>query len=114
VILNFHGYPSAIRQLLFGRPNVERFHINGYREEGTTTTPFDMQVRNETDRYHLVMQAIRLVAGSTRNQHRAEQMEKLLCHYRTVLEEHRQFIQQYGKDPDDIVQWQWNDALCPA
>jgi xylulose-5-phosphate/fructose-6-phosphate phosphoketolase len=114
VIINFHGYPSAIRQLLFGRPNVERFHINGYREEGTTTTPFDMQVRNGTDRYHLVMQAIRLAAHSAHNQRVAAQMHKFLCHYRNVLEEHRQFIERHGKDPDDITQWQWqcNDALC--
>ncbi len=46
VIINFHGYPSVVKQLLFGRPNIGRFHINGYREEGTTTTPFDMHVRN--------------------------------------------------------------------
>ncbi len=114
VIINFHGYPSAIRQLLFGRPNVERFHINGYREEGTTTTPFDMQVRNRTDRYHLIMQAIRLAANSAHNQRIAVQMNKLLCHYRAVLEEQREFILQHGKDSDKITQWQWNDASCRA
>ncbi len=112
VIINFHGYPSAIRQLIFGRPNVERFHINGYREEGTTTTPFDMQVRNRTDRYHLIMQAIRLAANSAHNQRVAVQMNTLLCHYREILENHREFIQLYGKDPDEITQWQWSDALC--
>jgi xylulose-5-phosphate/fructose-6-phosphate phosphoketolase len=112
VIVNFHGYPSAIRQLLFGRANVERFHINGYREEGTTTTPFDMQVRNRTDRYHLIMQAIRLAANSAHNQRIAVQMNTLLCHYRSILENHREFILQHGKDPDEITQWQWSDALC--
>jgi xylulose-5-phosphate/fructose-6-phosphate phosphoketolase len=112
VIINFHGYPSAIRQLLFGRPNVGRFHINGYREEGTTTTPFDMQVRNGTDRYHLVMQAIRLVAHSGHNQRVAAQMHKYLCRYHRILEEHRMFIERHGKDPDEITQWQWNGALC--
>jgi xylulose-5-phosphate/fructose-6-phosphate phosphoketolase len=112
VIINFHGYPSAIRQLLFGRPNVERFHINGYREEGTTTTAFDMQVRNRTDRYHLIMQAIRLAANSAHNQRIAVQMNTLLCHYRDILEQHQAFIQQYGKDPDEITQWQWHDTLC--
>jgi xylulose-5-phosphate/fructose-6-phosphate phosphoketolase len=103
VIINFHGYPSAIRQLLFGRPNVGRFHINGYREEGTTTTPFDMQVRNGTDRYHLVMQAIRLAAHAAHNQRIAAHMHKLLCHYQDVLEQHRAFIERHGKDPDDMV-----------
>lgn len=107
VIVNFHGYPSAIKQLLFGRPNIDRFHINGYREEGTTTTPFDMQVRNGTDRYHLVMQAIRLAASASGNQRVAVQMSERLSHYRSLLAEHRSYIQRYGKDPDDIAQWQW-------
>ncbi|WP_201367462.1 phosphoketolase family protein, partial [Dictyobacter formicarum] len=107
VIINFHGYPSAIKQLLFGRPNNERFHVNGYREEGTTTTPFDMQVCNGTDRYHLVMQAIRLAATASGNQRVAVQMSERLSHYQSLLTEHQHFIQKYGKDPDDIAQWQW-------
>lgn len=110
VIINFHGYPSAIRQLLFGRPNVQRFSINGYREEGTTTTPFDMQVRNGTDRYHLVMQAIRLAASLSGNQRVAVRMSERLSHYQALLTEHQRFIQQYGKDSDAIAQWQWNRA----
>jgi phosphoketolase len=57
VVFNFHGYPGAIEHFLFGRPSPARFRINGYQEEGTTTTPFDMHVRNGTSRYHLVMQA---------------------------------------------------------
>jgi xylulose-5-phosphate/fructose-6-phosphate phosphoketolase len=114
VIMNFHGYPSAIRQLLFGRPDIARFHINGYREEGTTTTPFDMQVRNRTDRYHLIMQAIRLAASSAQNQRIAVQMNSLLHHYRSILENHREFILQYGKDPDEITRWQWSDAVRAA
>jgi xylulose-5-phosphate/fructose-6-phosphate phosphoketolase len=108
VIINFHGYPSAIKQLLFGRPNIERFHINGYREEGTTTTPFDMQVRNETDRYHLVMQAIRLAAIASGNQRIAVQMSVRLSHYQSLLSEHHRFIQQFGEDPEEISNWQWN------
>lgn len=107
VIINFHGYPSAIKQLLFGRPNVERFHVNGYREEGTTTTPFDMQVCNETDRYHLVMQATRLAAIASGNQYVAVRMSERLSHYQSLLTEHRRFIRQYGKDPDDIALWRW-------
>lgn len=106
VIVNFHGYPSAIKQLLFDRPRVERFHINGYREEGTTTTAFDMQVRNGTDRYHLIMQTLRLVALSSKNKRIAMQMSDLLRSYQSILDEHCCFIQQYGKDPDDIAQWQ--------
>jgi xylulose-5-phosphate/fructose-6-phosphate phosphoketolase len=55
-IFNFHGYTAAIKQLLWERPQNERFDLNGYREEGTTTTPFDMHVHNRTSRYHLVIQ----------------------------------------------------------
>jgi len=106
VIINFHGYPSAIKQLLFGRPHLERFHINGYCEEGTTTTPFDMQVCNGTDRYHLVMQAIRLSAISSANQRIAVQMSERLSHYQSILAEHRRFIHLYGKDPEHVAHWQ--------
>jgi len=94
--------------LLFGRPNIDRFYVNGYREEGTTTTPFDMQVCNGTDRYHLVMQAIRLAATVSGNQRIAVQMSERLSHYRSLLNEHRHFIQRYGKDPDSIAHWQWS------
>lgn len=66
VIINFHDYASAVKHLLFGRPNTSRFCINGYQEEGTTT-PFDMHVRNRTSRYHLMMQAIRVAAAHNPN-----------------------------------------------
>ena len=107
VIINFHGYPSVIRQILFGRAGVKRFFINGYREEGTTTTPFDMQVRNGTDRYHLAMQAIRLAASVSANQKVAIRMSERLGYYQSLLDEHRQFIREHGKDPDSITNWQW-------
>ncbi|GCE14911.1 phosphoketolase family protein [Tengunoibacter tsumagoiensis] len=107
VIMNFHGYPSALKQLLFGRSRLERFHINGYCEEGTTTTPFDMHVCNGTDRYHLVIQAIRLAAAHPSCQHIAIRMNELIASYQAILTEHRRFIQRYGKDPDSITQWQW-------
>ena len=64
VLFDFHGYTAAIKQLLWERPESQRFQVNGYREEGTTTTPFDMQVRNRTSRYHLVMQASRCPRSS--------------------------------------------------
>jgi xylulose-5-phosphate/fructose-6-phosphate phosphoketolase len=111
VIINFHGYPSAIKQLLFGRRHIERFHINGYREEGTTTTAFDMQVCNGTDRYHLIMQAIDLVAAASAQHAIVTQMRELLNRYETILTEHHHFIQQYGKDPDSITQWQWQERI---
>ena len=69
VVFAFHGYHGAIHQLVHGRPDADRFHVRGFSEEGTTTTPFDMVVRNGVDRYHLVMDAInnagRQVRGSS-------------------------------------------------
>lgn len=105
VIVNFHGYPSVVKQLLFGRPNLRRFHINGYREEGTTTTPFDMLVRNKASRYHLIMQAIRLAAAH--NPRVAAQANERVSQYEYVLAAHRNFIHEKGTDPDEITNWQW-------
>ena len=105
VIVNFHGYPSAVEQLFFGRDNMNRFQINGYREEGTTTTPFDMNVRNGTDRYHLIMQAIR--AAAARNPQVAVRASERVSHYEYVLAEHHQYIQATGSDPKEIVEWKW-------
>jgi len=105
VIINFHGYPSVVKQLLFRRKNVGRFHINGYQEEGTTTTPFDMQVRNRTSRYHLIIQAIRLSASH--NPSVAVSASDRVHHYEYELKEHRRFIQEHGDDPSEIANWQW-------
>ena len=58
VVFAFHGFPGAIHQLVHGRPDADRFHVRGFIEEGTTTTPFDMTVRNKASRYHLVMDAL--------------------------------------------------------
>ncbi|WP_287129520.1 phosphoketolase [Candidatus Cyanaurora vandensis] len=105
VIINFHGYPSVVKYLLFNRPHQERFHINGYQEEGTTTTPFDMNVRNGTSRYHLIQQAIRL--ASLHNPHVAVQANERISHYTYVLRDHRRYIQEHGSDPEDVTHWQW-------
>jgi len=107
VIMNFHGYASAVKQLLFGRHNTKRFMINGYREEGTTTTPFDMNVRNGTSRYHVIMQAIR--AASAYNPRVAARAGERIHHYEYVLAAHRQYIQENGVDPDEITKWKWHD-----
>ena len=106
VIVNFHGYPSAVKQLLFGRDHTRRFHINGYQEEGTTTTPFDMNVRNGTDRYHLIMQAIRLAAA--RNPRVAVRASERVHHYEYVLLSFRRYIDENGVDPEEISNWQWS------
>ncbi len=106
VLVNFHGYPSAARQLLFGRHHPGRFYIHGYQEEGTTTTPFDMNVRNRTDRFSLVMQAIRLAAPS--NARVAARASERVHHYEYVLNDFRRYIEEHGSDPDEIAHWRWS------
>lgn len=102
VVFNFHGYPSAIKQLLFGRPRADRFRVSGYEEEGTTTTPFDMHIRNGTSRYHLVMRAAhaaeRLPPGRT---------QELVDAYTRKLTEHGAYIRAHGSDPPEIATWAW-------
>lgn len=102
VVLNFHGYPAAIQQLLFGRPRPERFRVNGHQEEGTTTTtPFDVHVHNGTSRYHLVQQVFDAVprlrgrSPAVRDRHTG------------VLQAHRACIEAHGEDPPEIRDWRW-------
>lgn len=106
VIINFHGYPSALKQLLFNRGDAHRFVIKGYKEEGTTTTPFDMQIRNETSRFHIMMDALRL--ASRTNPKVAPLVTDKITYLQYVLRDHRRYIQQYGKDPDIITNWTWS------
>lgn len=105
VLFNFHGYTAAIKQLVWERPGNDRFTINGYREEGTTTTPFDMHVRNRTSRYHLVMQAAEMIA--MHDPKRSAAAEKLVMKYSRKLLDHRAYIDRYGVDPPEITDWEW-------
>jgi xylulose-5-phosphate/fructose-6-phosphate phosphoketolase len=105
VIFNFHGYTSAIKQLIWERAQNERFEINGYREEGATTTPFDMQIRNRTSRYHLVIQAAQMMAA--RDPSVAAQAEDLIRKYEGKLRDHRVFAAANGFDPPEIADWKW-------
>jgi xylulose-5-phosphate/fructose-6-phosphate phosphoketolase len=101
VIFSFHGYPSAIHQLIYKRPNPERFHVRGYLEEGTTTTPFDMLVRNQTSRYHLVMEALHRASGI------ASRAAPIIERFQRLLREHRRSIEREGVDPPEIRDWAW-------
>jgi len=105
VIFNFHGYPQTLKQVLFDYGNTDRFSVHGYIENGSTTTPFDMQVRNETDRYHLLINAIKKLeaAGVVHK----KQSEALIESYRDKLTSHREYIITHGVDPEEIEQWQW-------
>jgi xylulose-5-phosphate/fructose-6-phosphate phosphoketolase len=105
VIFNFHGYTAAIKQLLWERPENQRFDVNGYREEGSTTTPFDMQVRNRTSRYHVAIQAAQAVAWARPAD--AARAEELVRRYERKLAEHRDFVTEHGVDPTEITAWRW-------
>jgi len=105
VVFNFHGYTAAIKQLLWERPQNERFDLNGYREEGTTTTPFDMHVHNRTSRYHLVIQGAQKV--SARNPKAAAEADQLIVKYERKIADHGVFIRSEGVDPPEIAEWRW-------
>ena len=105
VIFNYHGYTAAIKQLLWERGASDRFDVNGYREEGTTTTPFDMQIRNRTSRYHLVMQAAATIA--TRNPLVATRAEEVIRMAEGKIRAHGEFIRREGRDPDEVTDWEW-------
>jgi xylulose-5-phosphate/fructose-6-phosphate phosphoketolase len=106
VIFNFHGYTAAIKQLLWERPGAAaRFDINGYREEGTTTTPFDMQIVNRTSRYHIVIQAAQKIAR--RNPSTAAHADAIIRKYQNKIREHSEYIHTHDQDPSEVTEWKW-------
>lgn len=106
VVINFHGYPQTIKQVLFDYGcDAVRFKVHGYEEEGSTTTPFDMMVRNKTDRYHLAMEAF--AAAETEGLIMVSEKERLVGLYEKKLEEHRDYIQKHGDDPLEVSAWVW-------
>ncbi|MEU4221859.1 phosphoketolase family protein [Actinoplanes sp. NPDC026623] len=104
VIFAFHGYPGAIHQLVHGRPDADRFRVRGFIEEGTTTTPFDMTVRNKASRYHLVMDAInnakRLPRGAT----------ELKAWCESQLARHEAYIVEHLEDMPEVRDWSLEDS----
>ena len=101
VIFAFHGYPSLIHRLVYKRNNHDNFHVRGFMEEGTTTTPFDMVVRNRLDRFHLVADVIDRVPGLAS---RAVYVKQAM---RDKLIEHEQYIVRHGKDMPEVADWRW-------
>jgi xylulose-5-phosphate/fructose-6-phosphate phosphoketolase len=101
VIFAYHGYPWLIHRLTYRRHNHDSFHVRGYKEEGTTTTPFDMTVLNELDRYHL--------AGDVVD--RVPRLQRVGAHFkqflRNQLVEHDRYIREYGDDMPAIRDWTW-------
>lgn len=107
VIFNFHGYPETLKQALFDHQDgTARFFVHGYLESGTTTTPFDMHVRNQTSRYHLVIEAYRLM--SERGVIDPAKATRLIEQYEKRLTDHHTYIAEYGTDPKEIEEWQWH------
>jgi xylulose-5-phosphate/fructose-6-phosphate phosphoketolase len=103
VIFAFHGYRRMIHDLVHGRPNPARFHVRGYIEEGTTTTPFDMVVVNKLSRYHLAMEALRRVPRLR------SQSAHLVEVFEGKLTEHALYIQEHLEDMPEIQNWTWTD-----
>jgi len=101
VIFSFHGYASAIHLLLHARQHPTRFHVRGYKEEGTTTTPFDMVVLNETSRYDICMDAIRRSRRKLPNAH------ELIEECRQMLMRHRAYVLEHLEDMPEIRDWTW-------
>jgi xylulose-5-phosphate/fructose-6-phosphate phosphoketolase len=101
IVFAFHGYPWLIHRLTYRRTNHENLHVRGYKEEGTTTTPFDMCVLNDIDRYHLVQDVVDRVP---RLGARAAYVKQAA---RDALIEHRQYISEHGEDDPRIAGWAW-------
>ena len=101
VIFAYHGYPWLIHRLAYRRANHVNLHVRGYKEEGTTTTPFDMVVLNDLDRFHLVMDVM----------HRVPKMHDRSAHIKQAMRdrliEHKQYIERHGEDMPAIRDWKW-------
>jgi xylulose-5-phosphate/fructose-6-phosphate phosphoketolase len=101
VVMAFHGYARALHQLLHGRPHPGRFHVRGFNEQGTTTTPFDMVVMNRMSRYHLAMEALRrarrVPAGASALEEHCEEM----------LARHHDYVREHLEDMPEVRDWTW-------
>jgi xylulose-5-phosphate/fructose-6-phosphate phosphoketolase len=101
VIFAYHGYPYMIHRLAYTRANHANIHVRGFREKGTTTTPFDMVVLNELDRYHLAIEAIDRVPGLAAKGSEAKQA------FHGKLAEHHRYVREHGEDMPEVQNWRW-------
>jgi xylulose-5-phosphate/fructose-6-phosphate phosphoketolase len=120
VIFNFHGYPSAVHQLIHRRPRQERFHVRGYVEEGTTTTPFDLLAMNGVDRFQLAIEAVsradigvsefvRGMSGEFAVRSIQGAGDAVQTFSKRLAELRRQ-VREDGDDPPEITGWSWTDG----
>ncbi|MEP6725920.1 MAG: phosphoketolase, partial [Bacteroidota bacterium] len=100
IIFNFHGYPWLVHRLTYRRTN-RNLHVRGYKEEGTITTPFDLRVQNDIDRFHLVIDVIdRLPGLGSKGAYLKQQLQDKLI-------EHKHYVSEHGKDMPEILNWKW-------
>ncbi len=108
IIFVYHGYPWLIHRLTYRRRNHGNLHVRGYKEEGTTTTPFDMAVRNDIDRYHLVSDVVDRVPSLG---YRAAYLKQFV---RDRLIEHRAYIRRHGQDMPEVRNWRWGQGTSAS
>ncbi|HKQ29663.1 MAG TPA: phosphoketolase, partial [Burkholderiales bacterium] len=101
VVFAYHGYPSLVHRLTYRRTNHHNLHVRGYKEEGTTTTPFDMAVLNDIDRFRLVMDVADRVPSL------AGKAAYLKQRMRDKRLEHKRYIVEHGDDMPEIRNWRW-------
>nr|WP_241841419.1 phosphoketolase family protein [Pseudofrankia sp. BMG5.36] len=101
VIVGFHGYSRAVHQLLHGRRNPHRFHVRGFMEQGTTTTPFDMVVRNNVSRYHLAQLAVEFARATHPG------TDRLVTHCESQIARHQAYITEHFEDMPEVRDWTW-------
>ena len=106
VIFAFHGYPTLIHRLVYNRANHRNFHVHGFEDEGTTTTPFDMVVLNRLDRFHLMLDVIERVVRL--KPHAADAAQAI----RDKLVQHRLYVDEHGIDMPEILHWRWPKAAA--
>jgi xylulose-5-phosphate/fructose-6-phosphate phosphoketolase len=104
IIFAFHGYPTLIHRLTYRRTNHDNIHVRGYKEEGTITTPFDMTVLNDLDRFHLVMDTIDRLPQT------GEKGASLKIKLQNKLIEHKLYINSHGQDMPEIINWKWKNT----
>jgi xylulose-5-phosphate/fructose-6-phosphate phosphoketolase len=101
IIFAYHGYPWLIHRLTYRRAAHNHLHVRGFKEEGTTTTPFDMTVRNDLDRFHL--------AGDVVD--RVPRLQRVSAHFKQFLRDklvqHRQYVHEHGDDLPEVKNWSW-------